>query len=406
MTIAIFTDTYRPEINGVITSIDLFRRQLQQRGHTVYLFCPDYNRNPGSDPHVFRFPSVRYFFPMMRERRFVFPSLKLWRQFRSLNVDVIHSQVPANTGAYALILSWWYRIPHVHTYHTLFMEYTHYMPLPRALSTRLVRWISRKFCGRCQRIVSPSIRIKDEIIGYGVDAPIDIIPTGIDFIPDREYVPSDVLRRKLNLPADKKLLVVVGRLGREKNIAFLLQVLADLRLVRDDLHLVIVGDGPDRPRLVKDVQKLGVTDAVTFTGYVKRELVFSIIHMSELFVFASVTETQGLVLLEAMAAGTPCVAVDAMGVADMLSDGRGGVLTSLAVPEFCWYVNELLSNSRLYRRKKAEALQKAEEWSVDAMTDRLLNCFEQSILDFRRHGIPRHKHRRRRLTLVPEPQDD
>ena len=400
MTIAIFTDTYRPEINGVITSIDLFRRQLQQRGHTVYLFCPDYKRKPGSDPHVFRFPSVRYFFPMMRERRFVFPSLKLWRQFKSLNVDIIHSQVPANTGVYALVLSWWFRIPHVHTYHTLFMEYTHYMPLPHALSTRLIKWISRKYCGRCQRVVSPSVRIKQEIIDYGVDAPIDIIPTGIEVLPDRTFEDPESLKARFAIPADRKLLVFVGRLGREKNIAFLLQVLADLRLVRRDLHLVIVGDGPDRHRLQKSAAKLGVSDAVTFTGYVKRELIFSIFHMSELFVFASVTETQGLVLLEAMSVGTPCVAVDAMGVADMLSDGRGGVLTNLAVPEFCWYVNELLSNQRLYRRKKTEAVQKAREWSVEVMTDRLQNCFEQSILDFRRHGLPRYSKRRRRFPRV------
>ncbi len=403
MNIAVFTDTYRPEINGVVTSIDIFRRQLEENGHAVYLFCPRYFDRDDPDPKVYHFPSTPYLFKMMTERRFAYPSLPVFRAISKLDIDIIHSQVPGNIGAYALLISRLRRIPHVHTYHTLFMEYTHYMPLPQGLARYLVALISRRFCGRCQRVISPSRRVKDELLRYGVDAPIDVIPTGIDVRRHRVITPADVLRRRYRIPEAKRMLIMVGRIGREKNISFLLRVIQLLKQRRSDVCLVVVGDGPDRPPLQVEVAELGLQDEVVFTGYVTRDEVFSFFKASSIFTFASVTETQGLVLLEAMSMGTPAVAVDAMGVSDLMADGRGGFACRLDHREFAAHVEELLDDRELYRHKSAEATAKAHEWSVEQMTDRLLISFERAIADFKAYGHVRCGKRPRHIAAQPDP---
>jgi glycosyltransferase involved in cell wall biosynthesis len=400
MNIAVFTDAYRPEINGVTTSIYLFRKELERRGHRVYLFCPEYNRNPDDDPAIVRLPSIPYFFKQMRERRFVFPSLrKLWK-IRHLGIDVIHSHVPGNTGVFALLASWLFRIPHVHTYHTLYMEYIHYVTLPQAFATRAVLWITRHFCGRCQRVVAPSNQITEVLRSYSVDAPIDVIPTGIDTMPPDRLASRETIRERFGLRPGDKLLSFVGRIGREKSIDFLLHVVNAMRTERDDFKLVIVGDGPDRAGLEELRDRLGLQNRVIFTGYQSRETVFSVYRASDAFVFSSQTETQGLVLLEAMSMGTPVVAVNAMGVADLEGDGRGGFLTDPTVEDFSRHLAPLLDDPKLQERKSAEALEKAAEWSLEAMTTRLLETYRCAIADYRVHGLPRF---RRRFPAVCSP---
>ncbi len=400
MRIGIFTDTYKPEINGVVTSIELFRRELERRGHSVYLFCPRYFGRKDPKPHVFRFPSKPFLFQMMTERRFSFPSLRVFREAARLNLDLVHSQVPANIGVFAILVSRFRRTAHLHTYHTLFMEYTHYMPLPRVLSRYLVGLISRRFCGRCQRVISPSRRIREELVEYGVNAPIDVIPTGID-LRDLDSVPEpEVVRRRRGIPEHKHVLSMVGRIGREKNISFLLRVMQVLKQRRSDFCFLVVGDGPDRKALQREVARLGLEDVVLFTGYVTREEVFALFRVTSVFTFASVTETQGLVLLEAMSMETPVVAVDAMGVSDLMADQRGGVTCSLEVGEFAERVERFLDDPELRRETAAEARRKAEEWSIERMTDRLLESYERAVDEFRRFGHVRYGKRPKSTTAL------
>ncbi len=401
MTIAIFTDTYSPEINGVTTSVRLLRQELQNRGHRVYLFCPEYGgRMFNDDADTFRMRSIPYFFRKMKERRFVFPEFKTLFKVRRLNVDIIHSQVPGNIGVYGLIAAWLFNIPHVHTYHTLYMAYIHYMPIPKAVSTRSVKWISRKFLGRCQRVVAPSHDIRRELKGYGVDAPIDVIPTGVETRRNHGFLNPVKIKAKYRVPEDRPCLLYVGRLGPEKNVQFLFEVMLELRQRAADVHLLIVGDGPDRHRLEGLVRQLQLNGDVTFAGYLPREEVFSFYRMADLFVFASRTETQGLVLLEAMSVGTPAVAVAEMGVGDLLTDGRGGIPVRPVPAEFANAVQSVLENETLMEKKRAEAYEKADEWSVARSTDRLLWFYKESIRDYKRHGMPRH--RDRPWSVVPE----
>jgi glycosyltransferase involved in cell wall biosynthesis len=394
LTIALFSDAYPPEVNGVATAVVLIRRELQRQGHTVYVFCPDYNRPTDDEEGVFRFWSIPYFFKAMRKQRFAFPTVKDFRRLKSLDVDIIHSHVPGNVGVLALFASWWYRIPHVHTYHTFYIRYTHYMPLPRSLSTRGVKWITRHFMGRCQRVICPSRQIRDEIATYGGDFPIDVIPTGIDLERNERPIPEETIKRRQNLPSERRTLIFVGRLGFEKNLDFLVEAFAELISRGYPLNLLVVGDGDARRLIETTARRRSVWEHVRITGYVPRETVFSYCRASDVFVFASMTETQGLVLLEAMSTGLPVVAVDAMGVSDLQQDEVGGLLSSPDTEEFADKVAQLLDDRELYDRKRRGAINKSRLWSTDPMTRRLVACYEESIRDYKQHGLPRF-HRRK-----------
>jgi glycosyltransferase involved in cell wall biosynthesis len=210
--------------------------------------------------------------------------------------------------------------------------------------------------------------------------------------PDR-LASRETIRERFGLRPGDKLMSFVGRIGREKSIDFLLHVVNAMSTERDDFKLVIVGDGPDRAGLEELRDRLGLQDRVIFTGYQSRETVFSVYRASDAFVFSSQTETQGLVLLEAMSMGTPVVAVNAMGVADLEGDGRGGFLTDPTVEDFSRHLTPLLDDPQLQERKSAEALEKAGEWSLEAMTTRLLETYRCAIADYRAHGLPRFRRR-------------
>lgn len=399
MRVAIFTDTYTPEINGVVTSVDTVCNELRAQGHEVFLFVPRYFGMDDPDPRVHRFPSIPFPFAKMRERRISMPGRKILRLFGRLGIDIIHSQVPGTNGVLALIASRIWRVPHVHTYHTHYMEYTHYVPFARSFSIRAVRWIATRFCGRCQHVVSPSRGMREAILSHGVDAPVSVVPTGID--PALHY-PSTSLEKlfaKYGLGDTgrlhgKRLLVSVGRLGREKNICFLIRALAMIE-ESHDVHFVMIGNGPDRDEVESAIAELGISNRVTLAGYVDHEDVFAFMQLCELFIFASVTETQGLVLLESMSVGTPVVAIAGIGVSDLLEGDRGGFTTGNDLEEFVTRVNQVLSDRHLLQLKSADALERSHEWTVEKQVAKIVRIYEESILDFRRHGLPRFRHRRR-----------
>lgn len=400
MRIAIFTDTYRPEINGVVTSIDTYRVELERQGHEVWIFCPRYFGRDDPHPRNIRMPSIPYPFKMMKERRLAWMGPVAILRFGRIKADVIHSQVPGNMGVSALIAGAVWRTPHVHTYHTHYMEYTHYMPFPRAFARRTVIWIAQHFCGRCNHVIVPSNGIKDEILSYGVDAPVTVIPTGID-LQDRETsTPLATLfdRYGLGDPGrihGKRLLVSVGRLGREKNIRFLVRAASRIRDAGEPFHFFMIGDGPDRREIEEEIRARDLAAEVTITGYLDRDDVLSFLRACDLFIFASKTETQGLVLLESLSVGTPVVAISSTGVDDLIGENVGGILTRDDPDEFAETVVHLLRTPRLYRAKRREARGRASLWSVENQARRVIAVYEAAIREMRRHGIPRFRRHHR-----------
>lgn len=387
MRIGIFSDTFLPQINGVSTVVDVLARELRALGHQPLLFVPDYpgipqkERAAEEERGIYRFPSFTFAFH--RESRVVLPLNR--RAYRRLpELEIIHSHTPFSMGLYALWAAREFQVPHVHHYHTLFIEYRHYLPRPIRPSAWMAERISAGFCNACDAIITPSEPMRRELERYGVSRPIYVLPFGVD-LREFQQEPDWDARRALNIPEGAPLLLHAGRIAREKNLRFLLRAFREMLRHEPELWLVLTGDGPQRPELESYVKELGISDRVIFTGYLPREQLIALYKQADLFIFASKTETQGLVLVEAMAAGTPVVALGALGVVEVVRDGKNGVLLDPEIgPEgYVAAVLELLHDEERRERLAQGARETAEELSAQRSVRRILEIYQDLIANRR-----------------------
>lgn len=372
MKIGIFTDTFTPQINGVTSIITELERVLTRQRHEVFIFAPAYHSTQRSENgHIFRFPALTAYFH--KDSRVVIPYDR--RAFAAFpKLEVVYSHTPLSMGLLALRVARRYGLPHVHTYHTLFTEYLHYLPRLIRPSRRLAERISAAFCNRCDAITTPSEAMREELLKYGVQKPIYVLPFGVDVELFERPAQIDV-RAALQIAPDEFFLLYTGRLGTEKNLHFLLRafrVMLDLWHERRPLRLVLAGDGPHRPLFEAYAQELQLGDRVIFTGFIPRDQLVDYYRAADLFVFASKTETQGLVLMEAMAAGLPAVAVRAMGVTDVVFDNETGLLAPEDEHIFTQKVLDLLRDSQRRARLSALSKHKAHTMSIQHSTAQLL----------------------------------
>lgn len=377
MKIAFVTDTYFPRINGVSTSTRTFANEYVKLGHEVEVFAPAYHETSADGFPVHRFPSAPVFFDPEDRLGLPLRDRRLVRHFLAADFDIVHTQTPFTLGGPAV--GWARRSGAriVHTYHTLFAAYiAHYLPwFPRGLARRYTRWFSRRYCNRCDLLICPSGGMRQELAGYGTTTPIEVIPTGID-LTRLENPDGARFRRLLGLPATARVLLFMGRVAEEKNLDFLLRIAARLRRELPDLKLLFAGEGAAKPRLKQRVGQMGLTDTVMFLGYLDGADWRDCYAAADVFVFSSVTETQGLVVTEAMAVGTPVVAVGELGIRDVMASGRGGIMTRLDEAEFALAVRRVLLEPGLRRRLQAEARDEAARWSSGAMARRMLRAYE------------------------------
>lgn len=373
MKIGIFTDTYTPQINGVTSVVRELERALTRQGHDVYIFAPAYfHEQRCENGHIFRFPALNARFH--KESRVVIPyDRRAFSVFKEL--DVVYSHTPFSMGLVALRAARKYELPHVHTYHTLFTEYLHYLPRFIRPTRRMAERISAAFCNRCDAITTPSVAMREELLKYGVQKPIYILPFGVDLEPFERPLQIDA-RAALGLEPDERLLLYTGRLGAEKNLKFLLRA---FRQILDGsaqpLRLVLAGDGPYRPQLEQYAHELQLHNRVIFTGYIPREQLTDYYRAADLFVFASKTETQGLVLMEAMAAGLPAVAVSAMGVQDVVFHDETGLLVDETI--FAQTALQVLGDPARQARLREGSKRKAREMSIQHSAAQLIEIFER-----------------------------
>jgi len=376
MKIGLFTDTFTPQINGVVTVVKMMVREFSKLEHEAVVFAPAYPNQPAEDPtKILRFPSRKVNFHP--ESRLTWPYRRKVPAVLA-ELDVIHSHTPFALGLLALWAARHYKLPHVHTYHTYFSEYRHYIPRPIRPTKRAAERISRAFCDRCDLVLAPSEEMKNALGGYGVKTPIEALPFGIDLDAFQQPIGFD-LRKAWAVDPEAKVLLTAGRLGPEKNFGFVIDAFAHIHREIGDVVLVVAGDGPARKPLEQRAQALGVEDAVRFPGYVERKRLIDCYHQADVFVFASKTETQGIVLLEAQAAGTPVVAVGEMGVLDVVDDGVSGRLVAEDKAAFAQAVLELLKNEATYRHFCEGALALAQANSSSKTCKHLLARY-QSLL--------------------------
>lgn len=378
MKIGVFTDSFRPYTSGVVRSIELFSREFTSRGHEVYIFGPDYPLlHLPKEEGVFRFISVPA--PTMPEFSLPIPiSVQLGSTIKKLKLDIIHSHSPFLLGSMGARAARKFRLPLVFTFHTLYDQYVHYFPFVGNASKNLVQNIARDFCNRCNTVIGPSRLVGNYLDRIGVKSPVVIIPTGID-LDEFKNVNSNWLRENYNIPNDKKVLLFVGRLGKEKNIAFLLKAFQIVEKRFPQVVLVLVGKGPQENYLRRLINKMGLKDKVLFTGVLPRNKIVHCYASADLFVFPSVTETQGLVIGEAKAVGLPVVAIRAYGPAEMVDNGEDGLLTDLSVNSFAESALQLLHDRKLYKSMSSKALENVKTISSVNCAERMLNVYQELI---------------------------
>lgn len=370
-----FADSYKPYTSGVVRSIETTKAELVALGHEVVIFAPNYP-NCEEEDGVFRFASVPA--PTYPDFAIALPfSLKINEIVKRLRLDVIHVHSPFTMGQLGSRCARRFDLPLVFTYHTMYDQYVHYLPFAQGISKKVVLKLAANFCNRCDLVIAPT-EIVRSIIAPNLKTEVVSIPTGI-VISEFAGANRNWLRETYNIPQSKKILLHLSRLGKEKNVSFLLEAYKEIRKVLPETVFVIGSDGPERETLQQQAVAMGLSEHVLFTGALTRKQVIDSYASADLFVFASVTETQGLVLGEAKAAGLPCVAVKALGAAEMVNDGVDGFLTELSLDSFVPRVLQLLRDENLHREMSKRALEEAEKISSTNMAKKLLAAYENII---------------------------
>jgi 1,2-diacylglycerol 3-alpha-glucosyltransferase len=366
-----FSDTYHPQFNGVVTSIDSFKKELELRGNEIFIFAPrDTVKKTTIEKNIFRFKSISY--PFYKEYQITWPYTRQLKIIDSLNLDIYHIHSPFSMGLLALYLAKQKKTPVIMTYHTAWVEYTHYIPLPEQSIKSFAIWMSKKFCDRLDILIVPSNAMKIEVEKYNLNTEIITIPTGFS-LPEN-IQPID-LHKKYNIKKSKKLLLFAGRIGNEKNVHLLIDAFKIVLNTQANTHLVMIGDGPEKKACEDKCKNLNISADVTFTGrYTHRQVLEALIN-ADLFVFPSISETQGLVVLEALACSIPTIAVNKMGSIDYLHDKKGGLLTENNPHDFAKGICSVLTIKDPTLLKE-EAKKKANQYSIKEVTNKLLNTYE------------------------------
>ncbi|WP_314714300.1 glycosyltransferase family 4 protein [Leptotrichia wadei] len=384
MRIGIFTDTYRPQVNGVVSSIMTLEKELRKQGHKVYIITTTDPDAPQVEPNVLRLPSME-FKPLPQYRLGMIYSAKIIKKIKRLELDIIHSQTEWGVGTFARFAAINLEIPLVHTYHTLYEYYTHYIFGSRFVKAgkKIAAAISKFYCEKCNALIVPTRKVEDILYSYGVDKTMNIIPTGLelDKFYRGNYSEEDLrfMRESFGIDENEFLCVYIGRIAEEKSIDLLIDMFSKIK--DEKFKFMIVGRGRILDDLKKQAEKLGISNRVIFTGEVPHDKVAAYYQMGDVFLNASVSETQGLTFVEAMAAKTPVVARYDLNLEDLLVKNEAGLV----------YRNEkefidsimLLKENKEFREKIIEnAFAASQDYTAQKFGERVEAVYKKTIEEY------------------------
>ncbi|MCA9778332.1 MAG: glycosyltransferase [Candidatus Eremiobacteraeota bacterium] len=380
--VAMFTNVYRPLSNGVVTSVASFRRGLVERGHVVYVMAPHAPEDHRDEERfVFRYPALEL--PLQRYPLTLPVSPFVDHLLPRLQPDILHAHHPVMLGRVAAKKSRQLRIPLVFTYHTRYHEYSHYVKgVPEHLVKEfLENWLAH-FMRRCHHVIVPShsIRLMLEDI-YGISKRVSVLATGVELAQFGQLTRQQA-RRELGWSLEPLTVVSVGRLAKEKNWELMLRAFREVAIEEPSVQLTIVGGGEEKGSLERFCAELGIAEQVTFTGPVLYEEISTYLSACDIFCFASVTETQGLATLEAMASGLPVVAVEASGTSDVVTHGKEGFLTACDYKALGAQLRRLVTDRELRESFGQAGRKHAGGYSVESQSACLEEIYRVALADY------------------------
>ena len=389
MKIVFVSDQYWPAISGVSVSIDSFKKELENMGHEVFLLVPDYPNAKAHDKNslenkVYRFKSSRIFVNDQDRIVYKYQRRKIKKIMLEINPDIVHVHTEFALGKMVSKFSKKNNIPLVMTAHTywenIVVDY-----LPSIIPQSVIKSYCKKFLEKAyknsQAIVAPTIQMESVLNTYNMEKKIHIIPTGIelqDFKIDYVKENSELYTKYPQLKG-KKVLLYVGRVAMEKNIGFLVKMFKEVLKTNKNTMLVITGDGSAMEQVQSLAKSEGVFNNMVFTGFISRPFLKHFYFIADIFVFASKIETQGMVVLESLACGTPVVAVGVMGIKEVMRGDNGGFMVEEDLKDFTKKVKMLLNDPVLYNQKVNETKEYIANWTMQTQAKKMTDIYNGLI---------------------------
>jgi glycosyltransferase involved in cell wall biosynthesis len=370
-------DLYKPHVSGVTNYLSLNKEHLERAGQEVFIFTFGDVNNDDGEPNVIRSPGL----PITGTGFYL--NLRYSREARSLldQMDVMHVHHPFISGSLAVRYTRKNAIPIVFTNHTRYDLYARsYLPIAGdVIGEPALKAYLPSFCRSCSLVISPSVGMKEVLAGMGVDAPIEVIPNGVDISPYMDVI-EPLSRESLGFSPQDKVLIYTGRLGPEKNIPFLLRAFNGARQAYPDVKLLVVGDGPERENLEERVELMGISASVRFTGLVPYGQIRRYLSAADAFMTASVTEVHPLSVIEAMAAGLPVLGIASPGISDTIKDG----ITGFVAPEedlagFTAKMVRMLADRENRQTMGLNAREEAKKYAIENTSRKLLAVYQEVV---------------------------
>ncbi len=388
MKIGIFTDTYNPVTSGVVTSINMLEQEMKKRGHEVFVFTTSKSIQPNDNQTLYMLNSIPLLIAKQYKNRIAtFYSREIAKQIKEIGLDIVHTQTEFSVGAFGKIISRKYDIPFIHTYHTMWEDYVHYISPLKGRNIRLkrlARTISRAFVRKAECVITPSNKTA-KYLKYKCkvkNKPIYVIPTGIDIAPFKSSnfteEERDNLKKSLGIKPNEKIILFLGRVASEKSIDVIMDIMPSIFEEHPDYKFLIVGDGPSKKDLEEQARKLNIDKNVIFTGKVPWNEVPKYYNIGDVFVNASITETQGLTFIEAMSAEIPVVAKYAPNLSEFIHTNKNGILVKKN-SDFKKAIIDVIENENLRKTLIRGGNETAKEYSIEVFGDKLEMLYTEII---------------------------